>query len=83
MSRLLKIIGLFSKEPYILPKRPIILRSLLIVATPCLILLANEPLIPSKQPYIKTHNKKQTNGDTFYQKSFKFYNKHNIYMNLL
>jgi len=33
MSRLLKIIGLFSKEPYILPKRPIILRSLLIVAT--------------------------------------------------
>ena len=37
-SRLLKIIGLFAKEPYkrddILQKRRIILRSLLIVATP-------------------------------------------------
>jgi len=37
-SRLLQIIGLFAKEPYkrddILQKRPIILRSLLIVATP-------------------------------------------------
>jgi len=37
ISRLLKIIGLFCKEPYerdyILQKRPIILRSLLIVAT--------------------------------------------------
>ena len=38
ISRLLKTIGLFSNEPYkrdcILQKRPIILRSLLIVATP-------------------------------------------------
>ena len=38
MSRLLKMIGFFSKEPYqrndILPKRPMILRSLRIVATP-------------------------------------------------
>jgi len=38
ISRLLKIIGLFANEPYkrdyILEKRPIILRSLLIVATP-------------------------------------------------
>jgi len=38
ISRLLKIIGSFAKEPYktddILQKRPIILRSLLIVATP-------------------------------------------------
>jgi len=38
ISRLLKIIGLFAKEPYkrdnVLQKRPIILRSLLIVATP-------------------------------------------------
>ena len=37
-SRLLKTIGLFAKEPYksddILQKRPLILRSLLIVATP-------------------------------------------------
>ena len=38
ISRLLKIIGFFAKEPYktedILQKRPIILRSLLIEATP-------------------------------------------------
>jgi len=38
MSRLLQIIGLFCKRPYkrdyILQKRPIILRSLLIVGTP-------------------------------------------------
>jgi len=38
ISRLLKIIGLFCKGPYkrdyILQKRPTILRSLLIVATP-------------------------------------------------
>ena len=38
ISRLLKMIGLFGKEPYkrddILQKRPIIWRSLLIVATP-------------------------------------------------
>jgi len=38
MSRLLKIIVSFAKEPYkrddVLQKRPIILRSLLIVATP-------------------------------------------------
>jgi len=37
ISRLLKIIGLFCKEPYkrdyILQKRPIILKSLLVVAT--------------------------------------------------
>jgi len=39
MSRLLKIIGLFCKEPYkrdhILQKRPVILRSLLTKAIPC------------------------------------------------
>jgi len=38
ISRLLKIIGLFAKEPYkrdlYSPKKPIILRSLLLVATP-------------------------------------------------
>jgi len=38
ISRLLKIVGLFAKDPHkrddILKKRPVILRSLLIVATP-------------------------------------------------
>jgi len=41
ISRLLKIMGLFCKEPYkrddILQKRPIILKSLLIVAAPHLV----------------------------------------------
>jgi len=34
ISRLLKTIGLFCKRDYILQKRPIILRSLQVVATP-------------------------------------------------
>ena len=56
ISRLLKIIDSFAKKPYkrddILQKRPEILRSLLIVATPYLY----APLYPDGHLYTRVHS---------------------------